>query len=209
MALREFWTHVRVAADLVSWTGATVDAPRLDASRIERILRESHSWLMPRVVEGFDEHDFDFLSEEGRRSLQESVRGFLRVAERVPDDAGPSPQQVQDALPYFRRIIELLRPDKYADPDALILGERIEQFVEGRLPTWVREMVFETGNDANGEPALWIWVEIDDTAAAEDVFSQNTKSIRTILERAVRKVAIDRWPYIRFRTTSEQRTASK
>jgi hypothetical protein len=204
MALREFWANVLTAARLVS-PRAAVDAPRLDANRIERILRKRHDWLTPRAVQGYDPDDFEFLSVEERRDLEESVHRFLQVAEQVPATARASEAQVQAALPAFRRIMEILRPDKYADLDALIIGKRIEQFLRGRLPEWVKELVFETGNDAQGEPALWIWVEIDDDAAAEEVFSQNTRSARNIVDAAARKLAAERWPYIRFRTTSEQR----
>jgi hypothetical protein len=210
MSLREFWANVRLGAGLDS-TRATVDAPRLDEKKIEQILRRAHLWLTPNVVEGFDISDFDFLSDQERQTLSESVDRFRQVVEQVPADAVPSTEQVQEALPHFRRIVELLRPDRYANPDAFIIGKRIEQLVRGQVPEWFKEkeMVFETGNDANGDPALWIWVEIDDTAADETVFSQNTRAVRNTLEMAVRKLGIDRWPYIRFRTVSEQRALSR
>ena len=209
MALREFWANVGSTAGLVP-SKAAVDAPRLDANRIERILRKRHDWLTPRAVQGYDPDDFEFLSAEERRDLEESVHRFLQVADQVPATARASEAQVQAALPAFRRIVEILRPDKYADLDALVIGKRIEQYLRGRLPDWVRELVFETGNDAVlGEPALWIWVEVDDDAAAEDVFHQNTRSVRDVLEPAVRKLATDRWPFIRFRSTSEQRANAR
>ncbi len=206
MALREFWSNVRSTAGLVP-RKAAVDSPRLDANRIERILRKTRRWLTPRAVEGFDPADFAFLSAEERRDLEKSVRRFLLVADQVPVGGDPSETQVQAALPAFQKIVEILRPDKYADLDALVIGKRIEQFLAGRLPEWVREMVFETGNDVQDEPALWIWVEIDDDAAADEVFTQNTRSAWNTVDMAARKVAADRWPYIRFRSTSEQRAS--
>jgi hypothetical protein len=208
MALREFLANIRSAGGLIS-PRAAVDSPRLDARRIEYILRQSHRWLTPKAVEGFDPDDFAFLSKEERRDLQESVDRFLRVAEHVPGSAQASESQLKAAIPAFRKIVKILRPDKYADPDALVIGKRIEQFLRGRLPDWVRELVFDTGSDAQGDPALWIWVEIDDEAAAEDVFAQNTRSAWNVVEMAARKLAMDRWPYIRFRTTSEQLSLSK
>jgi hypothetical protein len=143
------------------------------------------------------------------------ITAILTELERAIRDQLDDPDSQQGflpgaALPPFRRIVEILRPDKYADLDALVIGKRVEQLLRGRLPDWVRELVFETGNDAVlGEPAIWIWVEVDDDAAAEDVFSENTRSVRDVLQPAVRKLAIDRWPFIRFRTTSEQRPSSR
>jgi hypothetical protein len=209
MALLEFWANVRSAGGLIL-RRAAVDSPRLDANRIERILRRSRKWLTPKAVEEFDPADFAFLSDEERRDLQDSVNRFLQVVEHVPERGRPSEEQVEAALPPFRRIVEILRPDKYADLDALVIGKRLEQYLRGRLPDWVRELVFETGNDATlGEPALWIWVEVADEAAKEGVFSQNTRTVRSIVDPAGRKIAPDRWPFVRFRSSSEQRPAKR
>src|SRR5262249_10344 len=147
---------------------------------------------------------------EERRDLQESVDRFLRVVEQVPGNGRPSEAQVEAALPPFQRIVEILRPDKYAERDALVIGKRLEQYLRGRLPDWVREVVCETGNDGNvGEPALWIWVEVADEAAKEGVFSQNTRTVRSIVDPAARKIAPDRWPFVRFRSSSEQRPVKR
>jgi hypothetical protein len=209
MALEEFWANVRSAGGFLL-RRAAVDSPRLDASRIERILRRSRKWLTPKAVEGFDPDDFAFLSEEERRDLQESVAHFLRVVEQVPGNGRPSEAQVEAALPQFKRIVEILRPDKYADRDALVSGKKIEQYLRGRLPDWVRELVFETGNDSTlGEPAIFIWVEIADEAAEDDVFSENTTLAERIVREAARKVDPERWPFILIRSSSEQRAAKR
>jgi hypothetical protein len=182
-----------------------VDSPRLDASRIERLLRGTDGWLTPKAVEGFDEDDFSFLAHRERRELTESVRRFLRVAEHVPGDAPASEEQVRDALPNFKRIVEILRPDKYADIDALKIGKQVEQIVGERLPSWVKEMVFETGSDAVGDPALWIWVEVDDRAIDGSSLIEVFQPVRRELEHALEKIGTGRWPYIRLRSSSEQR----
>ena len=88
-----------------------------------------------------------------RRRSRKERQAFLLVADQVPEGGHPSETQVQAALPAFQKIVEILRPDKYADLDALVIGKRIEQSLAGRLPEWVRELVFETGNDVQDEPA--------------------------------------------------------
>jgi hypothetical protein len=72
----------------------------------------------------------------------------------------------------------------------------------------VREIRFETGKDSNGDPAVWIWVEIDDDAATADVLSKNTRQARSLLGECVRQLDIPHWPYIRFRTSSERAEAT-
>src|SRR5262245_35422024 len=128
MALEEFWANVRSAGGFIL-RRAAVDSPRLDASRIERTLRRSRKWLTTKAVAGFGPDDFEFLSEEERRELQESVARFLRVVEQVPGNGRPSEAQVEAALPPFQRIVEILRPDKYAERDALVSGKKIEQYL--------------------------------------------------------------------------------
>jgi hypothetical protein len=209
MTLQEFWANVRSAGGFLL-RRAAVDSPRLDANRIERVLRRSRKWLTPKAVAGFDPDDFAFLSEEERRDLQESVNRFLQVVEQAPESGQPSEAQVEAALLPFKQIVEILRPDKYADRDALVSGKKIEQYLRGRLPDWVRELVFETGNDSTlGEPAIFIWVEIADEAAEDDVFSENTRLAWDIVDEAARKVDPERWPFNRFRSSSEQRAAKR
>ena len=96
------------------------------------------------------------------------------------------------------------RQDKFGGVEALKIGKRVEQCIDGSLPDWVSEMRFETGEDASGDPALWIWVEFQDAAATPENYSANTKQVRDLVEACVRKLDTDRWPYIRFRTTTEQ-----
>ncbi len=207
VSLRDFWISVRIGTGLVS-PKATVDSATLDANQIESILRGADLWLTPRVVEDFDENDFGFLTPEERHRLAQHVTRFRSVASTVLGNAPATKQQVGAALPEFRGILEIIRPDKYGDPKALVLGKRLEQQVHGKLPKWVRDLRFETGNDAAGDPALWIWVEVDDAAANSDVLTANFEQVRERLERAVTNLRVDRWPYIRLRTASEQQAAS-
>ena len=86
--------------------------------------------------------------------------------------------------------MEILRPDKYADIDALKIGKQVEQFVGERLPSWVKEMVFETGSDAVGDPALWIWVEVDDRAIDGSSLIDVFQPVRRELEQALEKIGV-------------------
>lgn len=194
---------VRTGASFVL-PSATVDSPKLDATRIEAMLRGAHIWLTPKSVEGYEESDFGFLSVDERARLTQGVNDFVAVARQVPPDQPATDEQVQTALPAFRCVLEVLRPDKYGDVEALTIGKRIEQHLAGNLPDWVNGLRFETGDDANGDPAIWIWVEVADAAAKADVFSKNTKQVREIIEKSLRKLGIQHWPYVRFRTSSEQ-----
>lgn len=207
MAVEEFWTSVRTAASLMV-PKAAVDSPRLDRDRIERILQGATFWLTPGAIKGYypyDPKEFKFLSEEERQRLEEAVKKFKAVAESVPKKAPATDQQISEGVKEFRKILEVVRPDKYADFDAFVIGKKIEKHVRDELPQWVREMVFETGYDASGAPALWIWVEVEDEAAREKAIDENYLLISGTLRGAATQICPDRWAYIRMRTVSEQR----
>jgi hypothetical protein len=72
--------------------------------------------------------------------------------------------------------------------------------MRGHFRGQIRDYVFETGDDHAGYPAIWCWVIVEDEAATREIMGQ----IRDYLEAVIRKTAPNRWPYIRFRTVSEQ-----
>jgi hypothetical protein len=204
MALDDFWINVLRTAE---WRvlGSAVDSPRLDQERIKTILQSSTAWLTPQSVEGYDERDFDFLSDEERRQLTQSVQQFRAVVGQVSSNGPPADDLIRQAIPAFAIIVELIAPDRYEDPDALRIGKRIERQVAGKLPPWVRELVFATGLSANGDPSIWIWVEADDSVVPDQVIYDTMDEIREILRKATKQIGEGRWAYIRLRASSEQR----
>ncbi|TVS19212.1 MAG: hypothetical protein EA424_09180 [Planctomycetaceae bacterium] len=207
MALKQFWTSIRSAARFLV-PAVIADAPKFDGAYIETRLRGARDWLVPESVEGFDEHDFGFLPDDLRRHLAQCVNEFRAIAQQVASDEQATDEQLEAALPSLLGVLEVMRPDRYADLDALVIGKRVERELARRLPGWVREIRFETGNDSNGDPAVWIWVEIDDEAATADVLSKNTRQVRSLLRECVRQLEIPHWPYVRFRTSSERPEAT-
>jgi hypothetical protein len=210
MAVRELWLSVRNAAGLSS-PRAAVDSPRLDETRITNILKAATFWLTPGAVEGFDpakfDDEFDFLPADEKKNLKKHIESFLNVARDVPGRQPATADQVKRSLPEFTKIAEVFRPDKYADYDAFVIGKRIEKSIRDDLPEWVREMVFETGEDSSGAPALWIWVEVEDEAAESATFFADFFRFEATLRTLAGKVCPDRWPYVRVRTVSDQRPA--
>lgn len=182
------------------------DSPMIDADEIERRLRASDLWLTPRAVEGFREHDFEFLDEGERTHLAELVEAFRNVAEQVPQDGPADEEQVREALRAFQGVLEILEPHRYADEESLVIGKKLQRELAGRLPEWVREFRMESGPDSTGDPGVWIWVVLDDEATDRSRFAENNRTVRKLIFDAAEEASIDRWPYIRFRSVSEQQT---
>jgi hypothetical protein len=73
-----------------------------------------------------------------------------------------------------------------------------------RFPEVVR-LIWEFDNDATGDPAIRVWVVLkDDVAKRPGLFEKEVK-IRDQIDLALRRQGLRRWPYIEFRTASEQR----
>ena len=203
MAIQDFVSNVRTAARLGA-PSATVDSPRLDAGRIESLLASADLWLTSRAVSGFDEADFSFLPKNEREALTDAVHTFSNAAAETPSD-GSAPKPVRDrAASAFGRILEIILPDKYQDSDALALGRQVEARLGSRLPAWVKDVRFHTGEDASGGRALWVWVVVDDDAIKPDMIGVNTALVRTMIDRAAGEVDETYWPYVRFQAVSEQ-----
>jgi hypothetical protein len=73
------------------------------------------------------------------------------------------------------------------------------------FPRAVLTWEFEIGADSTDDPALWLWIIVDDAVADDSDFPRFTMLIQDRIRRALRERRIERWPYIRFRTASEQR----
>lgn len=208
MAIKDFWNNIRAGASLTS-SQAVVDSPRLNAERIESILRSATSWLTPKSVEGYDPDDFDFLADEERQRLTDNIKHFRATASKVPHIGPPTNEQIREAMPEFENILKTIRPDRYGDLDAFVLGKKIEREVSGTLPQWARELIFETGFDVSGEPALWIWVEVDDKALDETEVLRRFDSVREELRTAALRICPGRWPFIRLREASERKATEE
>lgn len=203
MAIEEFWRNVRRTAN---WIGLRIESsPESEREEIEANVQGASYWLKPGGVWGYDPADFLFLSEAERSLLDEGVKEFRRAAESIPKGAMTTAEQYEEGEAGFRKILDVVRPDKYRDFDAFVIGKKIEGLVRDELPQWVREMTFEAKNDSIGDPALYISVLADDVAMADRVLRENSKFVDDLLTQAAREVCPDRWPYVWFQTVSGQK----
>jgi hypothetical protein len=204
MSLQDFWLSVRTGTSFLA-PRATADSPKLDANKIAQTLRSAVIWLTPKSVEGFEAADFPFLPESERTQLADLVAQFHAIASIVPPTEPATREQIDQALPFFLGIIKMLEFDRYGDAEAYRIGKKIEQAIDNYRPQELAELRFNTGRDHTGDPAIWIWAILEEAAAADDArFFHLTEKMRKLLDTASRAMAPDLWPYIRFRTVSEQ-----
>jgi hypothetical protein len=200
MALDKFWWTVKAAA-VSSFGRLGSDSPHVDLSPIERRLRNAVPWLTPAAVEGFDPDDFSFLSPDERAELKSCVEEFRRVAATVPDNGPATDDQIRRGGAAFNRILEILRPDENPDVDAFRASKILQNL---RFPEVVK-LIREFDTDVTGDPAIRVWVVLKDEVAERPTYFEEAVRIRDQIDFALRRQGIQRWPYIHFRTASEQR----
>ncbi len=71
-------------------------------------------------------------------------------------------------------------------------------------PSYVTDIRFALDNDWAGEPAVWIWVIMEDAIADSEEILEHTDPVESTVVQALRDAKISRWPYLRFRGQSEQ-----
>ena len=202
MSLPKFWNNVRTRTNLSGW-GSLIDFPKFDPALIEKLLRKSPGWFAPVAVAGFDEADFSFLPAEDRVRLTGLVKEFRAIVAEVPPTTTPD-DRLERALPVFRDIVGLLEFDRYGDAEAFRIGKRIEATIAPHRPEAIAELRFHTGKDNTGDPSIRLWAVLHDEAAEKAVFARNTHTIRDLLTETSEELAPELWPYVDFRTVSEQ-----
>jgi hypothetical protein len=195
MAREEFLRNLLTAARVVS-PAEQVNGIRLDPEYLASVLRDTTTWLTPTAVEGFDPADFPELSVEQKKQLEGDVETFRTIAEQVPPYVQADEQQVEAALPAFVSILTTLTP--YLD------GFRIYHILKRHpFPEYVHDFAVRIGNDSTGDPAVWIWVIIKDEVGGKG-FIKRVPEVEQRIETALRRARIKLWPYVHFRTESEQ-----
>lgn len=204
MALEEFWRNVRSGVRFFKYIHVS-DAPRLSLAQIEAGLRADLRWLTYDRVAGYDEADFDFLPPEERQRLTRLVRQVEPVTQALPLVKPPATEQVEAALIPFRDLVQMLEFDRYADPEALRLGKRIEARIAAERPPVLAELRFNTGRDWAGGPGLWIWGYLTDDPNADPMVARpEVPALDKLLLAAADRIVRDRFPFIGFRTLGEQ-----
>ncbi len=201
MALTQFLQGVR--------NGGMLIAPRAsaehqsNAATIEDRLRRPDLWLTPKTVEGFDANDFTYLTNDQKSALAKNVAEFRQVATTVPSDGPATRQQVAAASEPFREIYETVQ--RYFSKDFLAVRSAITGlFASGAFPDFVATFDLQVENDSTGDPAVWVWLIVDDAADENLAFHAIRPAQQTIADRLA-ELGIERFVYLSIRSVNEQR----
>jgi hypothetical protein len=204
MSKSEFLSNLKTARNLFFHRVQT-DHPGVDAKSIDGQLARAAIWLTPSTVKGFDAKDFPELSESARNDLKEKVSRFESIAKQVPATEPATAQQIQQAMPCFIGILSALELYLRSGGELQQVRDALEAVT---FPEAVLTWDFELGTDSTGDPAVWVWVFVDSATAESDDFASLASDIEDRIRESLSAANVTRWPYVRFRTASEQRALS-
>jgi hypothetical protein len=159
-------------------------------------------------VAGFDAADFPELTLPEKQELADYVAQFRAIARAVPGNKPARPEQVKTTAPLLRRILEIMAPFLEVGSEDRAVRTAIERVVSSEFPDFVAGFHHELGEDSSGEPAVWVWVVVNDDAAGEQDFDARAAIVRDRIQQAVLQADVKRWAYVSFRAAAEQRTIS-
>jgi hypothetical protein len=204
MSKQEFLQSLRTARNVFFHRvgpHAAHEDPRDPKSQLARAL----IWLAPSSVSGFDPSEFTELSPDVREQLKDRVQQFLDVAKHVGPDKKPTQDEVRRAMQAFLDVVSILDPYLSANEEA----QKVREVLEGvDFPPGVVTWEYEIGADATGDPAVWIWLFVDEDVVQRKEVSRVTTAAREMIRDALSAAGIARWPYVRARTVAEQRALS-
>jgi hypothetical protein len=205
MSLHEFITSVRAGSLYFGPSEVSTDSPALDPPEMRRTLASAAIWLTPSSVAGYDDSDFGFMDPRERAELREAVQGFLAVAQQVPPKTPASREQYEEGRRWFSKVLEIVRPDLCADAETFRASKVLRSVLGSPTkPDSVVDLDYHIGRDSTGDPAVWIWVIIPDEVAESPRFFEITEELAQYFEVLLKHWDISFWPYIHFRTVSEQ-----
>jgi hypothetical protein len=89
-------------------------------------------------------------------------------------------------------------------------AKRIQGALEkARLPAYVRGFRYRLDTDSSGEPGVWIWLILSDNVAKGPDFARKSAELQRRITDVMSKSGVDRWPYVRFRSQSEESELAK
>ncbi len=186
MALSEFVESVRIGAGFLS-PEVWADSAYQPSEKISRALQLADIWLTPAVVNGFSESDFVSLTVEDRARLREAVEGFRAIASCVNSSGPASQDQVDQALPHFLTILDIVRP-YIANKEALAVRRAVWSACE-KYQDWIPSFDFKLDWDSVGDPGVWVWLILNDdvdvmTRGVQLQLSEVRRTIRSELSKA-------------------------
>ena len=203
MAIQRFIATLRTARSaLFGRMNESADSgrPANQASLMDAARRTADIWFTPNLVRDYDEAEFRFLPQPKQQELRAAVEEFRRLTQAVHGTV-PTPEQIEQGYDLLVTINNLT-PRDFGEEQELYQLRDVSHSVP--WPECVRGMSFRLGTDSTGDPAVWIWLMVEDDVVIDSAEVQaELATVREALQEAIQRAGINRWPYISVRTRTE------
>jgi len=149
-----------------------------------------------QTVDGFKSEDFPKLEPEERKQLERDVETFRTSATPAAGQPSPTESEGRKALTAFVSILTTMQP--YLPGFEVYAALKRQKF-----PDFVCDFAVKVGRDSTGDPAAWVWVIVDDRETGKELLSK-VREIQQLVTDAFEQANIALYPYVLFRTKSEQ-----
>jgi len=202
MAMLDFLQAVRAARNAFVHEVNPTDSMNLHDPDIQR--SRAPIWLASSVVKDFDPADFVELNKDNRQELEATVKRYKKIAENFDHKRGKiSQEQMREAIATFLQLVKIIEHFIENGEEAEELRHLLESL---NYPKGIVTWEFETGFDSTGDPALWIWIFVDEKLARRKDITDVTMNVQRQIQEALAKSKIVRWPYVHVRSVAEQRS---
>lgn len=201
MAFHKFVSAIQAARGvLFGRMNQAIHTPPTDVSRWWDVVRDTADiWLTPKIVEDYDDTEFQFLPPEQQAKLGRLVDAFRQLTATAKE--APTEAQLKEGFNLLTEINHVIAPSAGEDPD---LRRIIDVIRSVPWPDYVFGADFRLGNDSTGDPAVWIWLLLNDDVEIESRAVQDELGrVRRAYLDEIQKAGINRWPYVSVRTRSE------
>ncbi len=83
------------------------------------------------------------------------------------------------------------------------LSNKLKEFLHEKGFETVREIVIERGPDSTGDPALFVWLLLDDSVTNKELAYEPVMALRDAARDQMREWEPDLYPYVRVRRVRE------
>ena len=173
-----------------------VNGIRLGPAELRTALQRRGIAPTTQAVDGFDPNDFPDLDPRARAQLERDVAAFRTHATPAVEQPTPSADADERALDAFIAILTAMQP--YLEGFEVYAALKRQSF-----PAFVEDFAVTVGPDSTAYPSAWIWVIVDDRETAKQL-SPRVREVKERVEEALEDANINLYPYVLFRTHSEQ-----
>ncbi len=199
----KFLAAFRVARNLFVHSRAPSQSGVADVNSIADAMTRGALWLTPKVVQGFNAADFPELNSARQLELLKTIQMFKELSSELSPDKAPTREQYGNAAVVFQAILNILEPYLPTSEESHKVEKALRKV---QFPPWIANWDYELGSSESGEAAIWVNVFVDGSISRAE-YGRFASQIIPMIREALSAEGVQRWPYVRLKTSMEYKTA--